>query len=104
MRQRGQENVPFLSDFAMPLRVDSQMLEHHPETSRDLSLLKGSFPRSGHLNLDTFSPVNENGSFEFDRVLKSSKAFLRTKNKHVGQPFLRPVVRFTAIDSIGTVI
>ncbi|KAN0080483.1 hypothetical protein V8E54_003687 [Elaphomyces granulatus] len=26
--------------------------------------------RTGHLNLDTFSPVNENGSFEFDRVLK----------------------------------
>lgn len=39
--------------------------------------------RSGHLNLDTFSPVNENGSFEFDRVLKTGKVYRRVKNKHV---------------------
>ncbi|KAL8951718.1 MAG: hypothetical protein Q9222_002331 [Ikaeria aurantiellina] len=36
--------------------------------------------RSGHLNLDTFSPVNQNGSFEFDRVLKSGEVYKRTKN------------------------
>ncbi|KAL8710056.1 MAG: hypothetical protein Q9220_005327 [cf. Caloplaca sp. 1 TL-2023] len=39
-----------------------------------------SEPRSGHLNLDTFSPVNQNGSFEFDRVLKSGEVYKRTKN------------------------
>lgn len=33
--------------------------------------------------LDTFSPVNENGSFEFDRVLKSKKVNRRVKPKHV---------------------
>lgn len=38
--------------------------------------------RNGHLSLDVFSPVNENGSFEFDRVLKSGKVYRRTKNKH----------------------
>ncbi|KAL8735992.1 MAG: hypothetical protein Q9166_000554 [cf. Caloplaca sp. 2 TL-2023] len=36
-------------------------------------------PRSGHLNLDTFSPVNQNGSFEFDRVLKSGEIYKRTR-------------------------
>lgn len=40
--------------------------------------------RNGHVNLDTFSPVNENGSFEFDRVLKSGKVHRRVKHKHVG--------------------
>lgn len=35
--------------------------------------------RSGHLNLDTFSPVNQNGSFEFDRVLKSGQVYKRTR-------------------------
>ncbi|KAL8857527.1 MAG: hypothetical protein Q9178_005855 [Gyalolechia marmorata] len=35
--------------------------------------------RSGHLNLDTFSPVNQNGSFEFDRVLKSGELYKRTR-------------------------
>lgn len=41
--------------------------------------------RSGHVNLDTFSPVNENGSFEFDRVLKTGKVFRRVKHKHVSR-------------------
>ncbi|KAI9874045.1 MAG: hypothetical protein M1830_010258 [Pleopsidium flavum] len=35
--------------------------------------------RSGHLNLDTFSPVNQNGSFAFDRVLKSGDVKKRTR-------------------------
>jgi len=39
--------------------------------------------RTGHLNLDTFSPVNEHGSFEFDRVLKRGKVFGKIKSRHV---------------------
>jgi hypothetical protein len=39
--------------------------------------------RSGHLNLDTFSPVNQNGSFEFDRVLKSGYVQKRTRKTKV---------------------
>jgi hypothetical protein len=39
--------------------------------------------RSGHLNLDTFSPVNQNGSFEFDRVLKTGTLQKRTKKTKV---------------------
>ncbi|KAL2821588.1 hypothetical protein BJX63DRAFT_221033 [Aspergillus granulosus] len=46
--------------------------------------------RNGHLNLDTFSPVNENGSFEFDRVLKSQKVNRRVKPKHVFRAFWKP--------------
>lgn len=37
---------------------------------------------NSHNNLSV-SPVNENGSFEFDRVLKSGKVYRRTRNKHV---------------------
>lgn len=39
--------------------------------------------RNGQVNLDTFSPVNENGSFEFDRVVKTGKVLRRVKHKHV---------------------
>jgi len=35
--------------------------------------------RNSHLALDTFSPVNQNGSFEFDRVLKSGLVSKRTR-------------------------
>ncbi|KAL9129944.1 MAG: hypothetical protein Q9217_001746 [Psora testacea] len=39
--------------------------------------------RSGHLNLDIFSPVNQNGSFAFDRVLKSGEVHKRTRKTKV---------------------
>jgi hypothetical protein len=39
--------------------------------------------RSANLNLDTFSPVNQNGSFEFDRVLKSGYVEKRTRKTKV---------------------
>lgn len=39
--------------------------------------------RNGHLNLDTFSPVNQNGSFAFDKVLKSGEVFKRTRKTKV---------------------
>ncbi|KAH7419342.1 hypothetical protein BKA64DRAFT_13886 [Cadophora sp. MPI-SDFR-AT-0126] len=35
--------------------------------------------RNSHLALDTFSPVNQNGSFEFDRVLKCGLVSKRTR-------------------------
>ncbi|KAL5002155.1 hypothetical protein BDV10DRAFT_158472 [Aspergillus recurvatus] len=46
--------------------------------------------RSNAMNLDAFSPVNENGSFEFDRVLKSQKVNRRVKPKHVFRAFWKP--------------
>ncbi|KAJ5893507.1 hypothetical protein N7495_005198 [Penicillium taxi] len=47
------------------------------------SLHPFSASRNGQVNLDTFSPVNENGSFAFDRVLKTGKVYRRVKHKHV---------------------
>ncbi len=46
--------------------------------------------KSGHLNLDTFSPVNQNGSFEFDRVLKSGRVNRRIKSKGAWKPTWKP--------------
>ncbi|KAL4890232.1 hypothetical protein BDV59DRAFT_195165 [Aspergillus ambiguus] len=46
--------------------------------------------RNGHVNLDTFSPVNENGSFEFDRVLKTGKVHRRVKHKHAFRASWKP--------------
>lgn len=46
--------------------------------------------KSGHLNLDTFSPVNKDGSFEFDRVLKSGKVHRRIKKKGAWKPSWKP--------------
>ena len=39
--------------------------------------------RNGHLNLGVFSPVNQNGSFEFDRVLRSGEVYKRTRKTKV---------------------
>jgi hypothetical protein len=46
--------------------------------------------RNSHLNLDTFSPVNQNGSFEFDRVLKSGYVQKRTRKTKVCLRHVRP--------------
>ncbi|KAJ5719432.1 hypothetical protein N7493_007887 [Penicillium malachiteum] len=46
--------------------------------------------RNGQVNLDTFSPVNENGSFEFDRVVKSGRVSRRVKHKHVFRASWKP--------------
>jgi len=36
-----------------------------------------------HVNLDVFSPVNEHGSFEFDRVIKIGAVLKRTRKTKV---------------------
>ncbi|EPE33176.1 PH [Glarea lozoyensis ATCC 20868] len=49
--------------------------------------------RNSHLALDSFSPVNQNGSFEFDRVLKSGTVQKRTRKTKNWKPIflvLRP--------------
>ncbi|KAJ5433081.1 uncharacterized protein N7458_012237 [Penicillium daleae] len=47
-----------------------------------LARLRPPPSRNGQINVDTFSPVNENGSFEFDRVLKTGRVSRRVKHKH----------------------
>uniref|UniRef100_A0A093VQR2 Putative PH domain-containing protein PB16A4.02c n=1 Tax=Talaromyces marneffei PM1 TaxID=1077442 RepID=A0A093VQR2_TALMA len=46
--------------------------------------------RTGHLNLNTYSPVNEHGSFEFDRVLKRGKVFGKIKSRHAFKASWKP--------------
>lgn len=41
---------------------------------------------NSHLTLDAYSPVNQNGSFEFDRVLKSGCVMKRTRKTKVTSP------------------
>ena len=37
----------------------------------------------GNLTLDTFSPVTQNGSFEFDRIIKQGEVLKRTRKTKV---------------------
>ncbi|KAK4553887.1 hypothetical protein LTR86_009062 [Recurvomyces mirabilis] len=49
--------------------------------------------KSPHLTLDTMSPVTQNGSFEFDRVIKSGRVLKRTRKTKSWKPVylvLRP--------------
>ncbi|OOQ89375.1 PH domain protein [Penicillium brasilianum] len=55
-----------------------------------LSRLRPPPSRNGQINVDTFSPVNENGSFEFDRVLKTGRVSRRVKHKHVFRASWKP--------------
>ncbi|KKZ67941.1 hypothetical protein EMCG_06472 [[Emmonsia] crescens] len=55
----------------MTLRIDSQM-GNPVQPSKGGPQPKLALSRNGHLNLDTFSPVYENGSFAFDQAFKSS--------------------------------
>ena len=52
--------------------------------------------RSGHLNLDLFSPVNQNGSFEFDRVIKSGEVYKRSRKTKVGTASLESSSELTS--------
>ena len=52
--------------------------------SPDLQPIQPASPyRNGLIHLGTCSPVNENGSFLFDQVLKSGKVNRRLKHRHV---------------------
>ncbi|KAL2011551.1 hypothetical protein VTN00DRAFT_4269 [Thermoascus crustaceus] len=83
---------PFSSTSEGQTMSQSIALGHgvQPPRSSGQSLGSSTF-RNGHFNLDTFSPVNQNGSFEFDRVLKSGKAYRRVKSKHAFVHSWKPV-------------
>lgn len=52
-----------------------------------------SRPRS-HSQVDAFSPVNNDGCFEFDRVLKSGYVQKRTQKTKVGLTMIVPPLPF----------
>ncbi|KAJ5690241.1 hypothetical protein N7462_004633 [Penicillium macrosclerotiorum] len=81
--------------LARPSVAEGQSNNHHPPTPSipvpaPLAHLRPPPSRNGQVNLDTFSPVNENGSFEFDRVLKTGRVFRRVKHKHVFRASWKP--------------
>lgn len=43
----------------------------------------GAAPRGGRLNINTTTPVNHNGCFDFDRVIKSGYVEKRTSKTKV---------------------
>ncbi|CAG8950162.1 hypothetical protein HYFRA_00008399 [Hymenoscyphus fraxineus] len=78
---------PISSKATAPLAIP-------PPTQVDLPpSTSASRIRNSHLILDSFSPVNQNGSFEFDRVLKAGYVQKRTRKTKNWKPIylvLRP--------------
>jgi len=71
-----------------PINGNSLKLDTVPPFPQSVNTL-----RSGHLTLDTMSPVNQNGSFEFDRVIKAGEVLKRTRRTKSWKPIhivLRP--------------
>lgn len=64
---------------SIPQPIDINLSHANPVVAPNGS----SHVRNGHLNLDTFSPVDQNGSFAFDRVLKSGEVHKRTRKTKV---------------------
>ncbi len=66
-----------------------------PPPSLSLSFAHNTIARlRNHMGLDTYSsPVNQNGSFEFDRVIKSGYVQKRTQKTKVGRQPDRHILR-----------
>lgn len=58
-------------------------LQIPPPSSATLPPPSGNRLLQQHLGLETFSPVNQNGSYDFDRVLKSGVVQKRTRKTKV---------------------
>ncbi|KAH0380844.1 PH-domain-containing protein, partial [Aureobasidium melanogenum] len=75
-----------------PINTQSNNININPSNPQSLPSSVQNL-RSGHLTLDTFSPVNQNGSFEFDRIIKSGQVSKRTRKTKSWKPIyivLRP--------------
>ncbi|KAL9105280.1 MAG: hypothetical protein Q9227_009519 [Pyrenula ochraceoflavens] len=72
-----------------PRHINVPIRKIVPQQANDSSVLNASY-KSGHFNLDTFSPVNQHGSFDYDRVLKSGKVHRRVKRKGAWKPSWKP--------------
>jgi hypothetical protein len=80
--QRPETSTP-VQRMSVPAPLMTPIRTFEPSQAR-------SSVKTGHLNLDTFSPVNKDGSFEFDRVLKSGKVHRRIKKKGAWKPSWKP--------------
>ncbi|POS83400.1 hypothetical protein EPUL_004327 [Erysiphe pulchra] len=86
----NQDQTNFTSNISKPANLNE------PHTHRgvpSLSVAVGR-PRNSILDLDMISPVNQNGSFEFDRVIKSGVVQKRTRKTKAWKPIylvLRPL-------------
>ena len=69
-----------------PIALPTDVRQQTPDSTSPVAPRAAHGMRSGHLNLDTFSPVNQNGSFAFDRVLKSGQVNKRTRKTKVPFP------------------
>jgi hypothetical protein len=78
-------NIPPRSGGQKKAPLASLSLPSHPAKDR---------LRSGQA-LDSFSPINQNGSFEFDRVLKSGYVQKRTRKTKVSSSGARGVLELT---------
>ncbi|KAH0257417.1 PH-domain-containing protein, partial [Aureobasidium melanogenum] len=75
-----------------PINTQSNNININPSNPQSLPSSVQNL-RSGQLTLDTFSPVNQNGSFEFDRIIKSGQVSKRTRKTKSWKPIyivLRP--------------
>ncbi|KAF2189048.1 PH domain-like protein [Zopfia rhizophila CBS 207.26] len=84
------ENVPQTAPKPIPLRpqAPTAMKITTPQPQPRLEMIKNN-----HANLSILSPVNQNGSFEFDRVIKSGTVVKRTRKTKTWKPIylvLRP--------------
>ena len=66
-----------------PARTPSRIMPVYP--SLDMQHAKGA-GRNSQLGLDTFSPVEKNGCFAYDRVLKAGEVLKRTRKTKVYSP------------------
>ena len=71
---------------ALPKPIETKQPTSLPAPASASLSNNPSSVRSGHLNLDTFSPVNQDGSFAFDRVLRSGEVHKRTRKTKVFRP------------------
>jgi len=71
-----------------PIPKPTNALQITPSSAVLLPPSSASRIRDAHLNLEAFSPVNQNGSYEFDRVLKSGYVHKRTRKTKVSRRYM----------------
>ena len=81
----NQQNAHMVA-VSKPITIPTDVRQPPPGKATLPAPLSVPGMRSGHLNLDTFSPVNQNGSFAFDQVLKSGEVNKRTRKTKVRIP------------------